>query len=826
MLFTKDTHIEHSIEKAIELQAAREVESAALGLEKLDIITQNTVNRECATSSTIWKKCLSKIVPHIVEEANKAFKPHRKLMKQVDCKYIKRLKPEIIILTAMDGALNRLALNVEATRDSISNYIRHIFIKLIVHDILKGTPKMKAMNEAAIYNNTMVDKKLKGLLACSQDVNDLTNRDLELLSRISALSVSILVSSGLLIMELKGSNNKGHSKNYLHISPDFMSMLKDDSLLDMTSYNIPKPMLVIPRDWSFYETGGYITEQVRPIPFVSNESRVNAKEIQKRCSEEFFIALNAAQRTPFRINLKVAELLEAAQHVNNIPNIIPDMDDPERLHYTKEEIADPESEDAKSKRLLMRHWYVNCSQLRQKRLAYFRTVKDIKENINHARFYFPHKLDFRGRLYPVAGGISPQGASLSKSCLEFADGVPWGEHGQRHTEIAIADAAGEKGTEEELIAWTQRNYEMIKTVVGNIEDYVQHIDGFDNPFAFVALGDEYIRGRDNPEFISHVPVYKDGSVNGLQHIFAIMGDEVGAQHVNLNSGDTKGDAYEVVSEALTASLRDYLDKGIEREATREIVAKILSIGLTRKDVKSIVMTIPYGSTRQGNLDTLTARFIERFEEVNFSYKKSLGITYYTFLRSMVPIVDLLGEVTRELLPSASIFQEYMRECARLTNLKNEPIVWQTDTMFTVHANKKALEKHSKTLKVRYSKLQHYISIKGVSNKLDRRKQVSGIVANFIHSIDACCLMLTVARLRIHYDIQHFALIHDAMGTHAGRCDEMQEVIRDVFVEVHEDKPLEKFKATVEETAGVELPDLPERGSLDLNEVRKSTYFFS
>ena len=367
---------------------------------------------------------------------------------------------------------------------------------------------------------------------------------------------------------------------------------------------------------------------------------------------------------------------------------------------------------------------------------------------------------------------------------------------------------------------------MIKTVVGNIEDYVQHIDGFDNPFAFVALGDEYIRGRDNPEFISHVPVYKDGSVNGLQHIFAIMGDEVGAQHVNLNSGDHKGDAYEVVSEALSSALRDYLDKGIEREATREIVAKILSIGLTRKDVKSIVMTIPYGSTRQGNLDTLTARFIERFEEVNFSYKKSLGITYYTFLRAMVPIVDLLGEVTRELLPSASIFQEYMRECARLTNLKNEPIVWQTDTMFTVHANKKALEKHSKTLKVRYSKLQHYISVKGVSNRLDRRKQVSGIVANFIHSIDACCLMLTVARLRIHYDIQHFALIHDAYGVHAGYCEDMQEVIRDVFVEVHEDKPLEKFKTTVEETAGVELPDLPERGSLDLNEVRKSTYFFS
>jgi len=91
--------------------------------------------------------------------------------------------------------------------------------------------------------------------------------------------------------------------------------------------------------------------------------------------------------------------------VKNIPNIVPDMDDPPRLHYTPEELADQEGEAYKSKKLLMRLWYNTCGQLRQKRLAHFRTIKDIKENISHSRFYFPHKLDFRGRLYPVAGGI-------------------------------------------------------------------------------------------------------------------------------------------------------------------------------------------------------------------------------------------------------------------------------------------------------------------------------------------------------------------------------------------------------------------------------------
>src|SRR5690606_12906485 len=37
--------------------------------------------------------------------------------------------------------------------------------------------------------------------------------------------------------------------------------------------------------------------------------------------------------------------------------------------------------------------------------------------------YFPHSLDFRGRIYPLAtGGPHPQGDGVAKSLLEFAEG--------------------------------------------------------------------------------------------------------------------------------------------------------------------------------------------------------------------------------------------------------------------------------------------------------------------------------------------------------------------------------------------------------------------
>ena len=833
MAFTKDVHIEHTLEKSIELQAKREAEMATLGLEKLELITKNTTERGCATSSTIWKKVLAKYVEHIVEEAKVAFKPHKVLMNSADSKYLNRLTPETISITAMDIALNRLAVCKEAPKDSISNLIRSDFLNLLRHDILKnGKDKAyRSIQVAAKADSTLVDTRLKSLHDNS-DLEGITTKDLEFISKISILAVTILVNSQLLNQTLKRWTRGKHAKHILSIDPRFLQMLSDDSLMDMTAFNVPKPMLLEPKDWSQEEDGGYITDYPRPIILISNTARTSSKQIQRRCSDEFFIGINSAQRTAFRVNLSVCALIDAAEGSKNVPNLIPDMDDPPRPEYTTDELHNKDGDDAKGKRMLMRLWHKSTAQMAQKRLAYFRTLKDIKENIQHGRFFFPHKLDFRGRMYPVAGGMSPQGSSLSKNCLEFADGQPWGEHGERHTAIALADAAGEKGTEDELAAWSYKNIDMINAIMEDMINNLSVFNSFDSPYAFVAIASEFLigtRAKNPTEYISHVPIYKDGSVNGLQHIFAIMRDDIGGKHVNLNSGKTKGDAYTVVAEQFEQDLVGYKDTLSDdyRDIIRSnLLDKVLDMGLTRKDVKGIVMTIPYGSTAQGNVDTLTEQFIGRWEELGWNYRDKLGISYYALTKTMRPLIDVLGDVTRSKLPSAEVFQDYMRDCSLVANQGNTGLIWETATGFTVHCNKKANARESKVLRVKYKRLDHYISIKGKTDQIDKRKQTSGIVANFIHSIDAACLMLTVARLRIHHDMTSFALVHDAYGVHAGNCEIMQEVIRDVFVEVHEDNPLATFKANVEEISGFDLPDLPPSGLLDLNEVRKSTYFFS
>lgn len=44
---------------------------------------------------------------------------------------------------------------------------------------------------------------------------------------------------------------------------------------------------------------------------------------------------------------------------------------------------------------------------------------------DYERIYFPHNLDFRGRVYPLPL-LNPQGTDFCKSLLEFADDCSFG----------------------------------------------------------------------------------------------------------------------------------------------------------------------------------------------------------------------------------------------------------------------------------------------------------------------------------------------------------------------------------------------------------------
>lgn len=73
----------------------------------------------------------------------------------------------------------------------------------------------------------------------------------------------------------------------------------------------------------------------------------------------------------------------------------------------------------------------------------------------------------------------------------------------------------------------------------------------------------------------------------------------------------------------------------------------------------------------------------------------------------------------------------------------------------------------------------------------------------------------------------FTAVHDSFWTHAADIDEMNDKLRSAFVELHEQPILDELRESLKmqyPTLGV--APVPARGTLDLNTVKDSPYFFN
>eukprot|EP00461_Guttulinopsis_vulgaris_P002282 UN02283 len=106
-----------------------------------------------------------------------------------------------------------------------------------------------------------------------------------------------------------------------------------------------------------------------------------------------------------------------------------------------------------------------------------------------------------------------------------------------------------------------------------------------------------------------------------------------------------------------------------------------------------------------------------------------------------------------------------------------------------------------------------------------QRQRAAFPPNFVHSLDATHMMLTSMQCAKHGLV--FSSVHDSYWTHPGDVDKMNALLRDQFITLYSQPILEDLRESfVLRYPTAEFPPLPERGDLDLEEVRKSSYFFN
>lgn len=193
----------------------------------------------------------------------------------------------------------------------------------------------------------------------------------------------------------------------------------------------------------------------------------------------------------------------------------------------------------------------------------------------------------------------------TRSLLRFQNGKPIGDgRGPYWLAAQVAKAFGhDKISWKDRVQWTHANEEMIRSIandpLGNRGDW-EAAAGEDNIWPALAAAREwtnYLDSGRNPSFITTLPIFIDGTCNGLQHYAALSADSDLARLVNLQQGELPQDIYQSVAAAALAEIKRRAGRGTASERRpAHLWLRIIGDTPPRDLAKGLVMAKSYGGT--------------------------------------------------------------------------------------------------------------------------------------------------------------------------------------------------------------------------------------
>ncbi|OAM52897.1 hypothetical protein A7981_05520 [Methylovorus sp. MM2] len=574
------------------------------------------------------------------------------------------------------------------------------------------------------------------------------------------------------------------------------------------------PMVVPPREWQQPYNGGYMTRALS-YPLVRARNRNFIEELKNWDMPKVYKAINALQNTGWRINKAVHSVMTEVWASGGMLGGLPPRDD---LPLPAQSYTDPEANPEAH-----REWkrkaaevYNANQQLRGKRRVMGHKLRIADEFSQYDVMYFPHVMDWRGRVYPVAAYLNPQSDDSGKALLQFSEGKALGDNGAFWLAVHGANCAGvDKVSFEDRVQWVEEHHTEI------IDSALSPLDGQrfwaeqDSPYQFLAFCFEWLGySLQGSNYVSHISVSWDGSCNGLQNFSAMLKDEVGGKATNLIPSDTPSDIYAEVARAATLIVEGFALNKVEEAVHWR--GKI-----TRGIAKRPTMTLPYGAGRYGFSDQIIAELDKLNEGKSEPYLQGDDFRNATFLAGVME--DAIGNV----VVKAKEAMDWLKEVAKIAAKGGLPIHWTTPSGFLVAQDyRKQIGNRVDTV---ICGVRTKLMLQVESDELDSRKQAQGIAPNFVHSLDASHLVLTIDRC-VDDGITSLAMIHDSYGTHAADAERLSVNLREAFIDQYSGDVLagfiENLRTQLPPELMDELPKPPTSGTLDLEGVRDSKYFFA
>ena len=579
------------------------------------------------------------------------------------------------------------------------------------------------------------------------------------------------------------------------------------------------PMVLTPKKWTNDSNGGYLTHR---LPFIKVTHKNVRSEPQVLQMDMEFECVNSLQETKWKVNSKVLQVMKESWDQERIIGGIPDRKEiplppsPVPRELKKADMDEETKQIFKKWKIAATEVYEENIRRKSQILQFVRTLGLAERFEKYDGIYFPYQADFRGRKYTVSSFLTPQGTEPAKALLTFGEALPI-ENQEQEDWLAIhgANCAGvDKVSFSERIKWISDNEEHIIKSAELGLDYDWWTQ-FDDAWLFFAFCLEWASFKKKGlGYMSSLPIALDGSNNGLQHYSAMLRCEIGGKATNLTKEEVPQDIYQEVADVVLRECNKLA------KLDDPIAKKWLNSGLiTRKMTKRPVMVVPYGGTRFSSL-----KYIEEYVVDQFRKGESFPLEENETLQVYINwITTLIWNAIGEVVVSAREAMSWIRDVSKRLSKEGYPVVWWTPTGLYIYQHYKAF----KWRQIRTTidgKLLKPILHEEDGNKIDIHRSINGSAPNFVHSLDASALTLTV-HLCNQYDIRSYAMIHDSYGTHAHNTPTLAKLLREAFVDIYsKNDVLEDFRKAALEVLD-EVPEPPLRGTLDIQEVLSSKYFF-
>ncbi|MAH44485.1 hypothetical protein CMI37_01570 [Candidatus Pacearchaeota archaeon] len=573
------------------------------------------------------------------------------------------------------------------------------------------------------------------------------------------------------------------------------------------------PCIEPPKDWTGVVNGGFHTSGLYRRALIKTADLKYIESIKDHEMPEVYDAVNALQRVPFRINTQVLEVLRHFWSKNLEVEGIPRREDMEVPARPAD--IDENDEARKAWRRQAAAIHDRNARTRAERLTVTKVIH-LAEKYGTEPMYFTAQLDWRSRCYPTSYHLHPQGPDFVKAMLLFENGKPVGKDGTdgyRWLMIHGANCWGlDKSTFDERVKWAEE----FLAEAGRITEDPYHNrewEEADKPWQFLAWCFD-VTGwwNDQSGYVSRLPIAQDATQSGIQIMSLLLRDPVGAEATNCTPSEKPQDLYLAVTQKTLDNLEAEAAEG------SEVAQMWLDFGVDRKACKRPVMTRVYNSTLFSCL-----KYVR--EWVNAKQEKQGGLPLEDNYRASLYLAKTIWDSMDEVIDGTKKCMKWLGEVADIC-VKNEiPIRWTTPADFPV---KQAYFKwSSKMIKTKIGDTIRQHSIREENEGLDRRRMCNGLAPNFVHSLDAAALFKTVTAAR-GVGVEDFAMVHDSFATLAADSQSLAESIRLAYARIFQDDVLAGFAKEVAAylPADVELPELPEYGSLDIYQLLTSDYFFS